>query len=486
MNIVIASPEVVPYAKTGGLGDVVGALPECFSQEGHEVKLFLPRYSSVDRFSDEMERYDWDDTIQINGKMYPVQFVSIKSQQTPLEIIFIENEELFDRPALYTDPATGEDYLDNDVRFIFFNKAVLKIVKELNFQPHIVHVHDWQAGLIPAYLKLSYADDPFFSQTKTVLTIHNLAFQGTFENNRFAKIGLDTELFYPTSPFEFYGKVNFLKAAIYYSDKITTVSETYALEIQTEEFGAGLDGVLRERSDDIHGIVNGVDYSIWNPSRDKKIPFKYIPSNLSGKKMNKIELLNESSLPIREATPLIGIISRLTDQKGFDLIEEVSDEIFDLDIQMVLLGTGDEKYHRLFQSLEKTYPDKCKVFLKFDDALAHRIEAGSDMFLMPSYYEPCGLNQMYSLKYGTVPIVRKVGGLADTVIDHTKDPERGTGFVFENYSGSEMLAAIKRAVDVYSHKRLWTKIMKRSMKVDNSWKHAAENYLTLFNILVRQ
>lgn len=483
MNILIATSEMVPFAKTGGLGDVCGALPEHFAKAGHQVKVFLPKFQSTNKFTGQMTKLDIAHEIAINGKKYELSCYSIKNNKLPLEIIFIANDSLFDRPELYMDTTTSKDYTDNDDRFIFFNQAVLHVAKELSFKPDIAHAHDWQAALIPSFLKLNYADDPFYKDCKSVLTIHNLAFHGMFPNNSFAKLGFSDELFYPTSPFEFYGKVNFLKAAIAHADKITTVSQTYAKEIQTEEFGCGLDGVLRERASDISGILNGVDYTIWSPTRDAEISHTFRVQNLSGKKINKIELLNEAKLPVRDKTPLIGIISRLSDQKGFDLIEEIAEKLFSLDIQLILLGTGDKKYHTLFTELEKKYTDKCKAYLTFDNSLAHKIEAGSDIFLMPSKYEPCGLNQMYSLKYGTIPIVRKVGGLADSVIPYNDTDQTGTGFVFDSYDSSELFESIKEAVDLFGVRRKWTKLMKRAMQADFSWDASASKYLELFETI---
>ncbi len=486
MNILIATSEVVPFAKTGGLGDVCGALPESFAKSGHHVKVFLPKYQSTKPFSNQMKKLDVELDVQINGSSFQLSAYSIKHKKLPLEYIFMSNDKLYDRPELYMDLKTGKDYADNDDRFIFFNQAVLKVTKEIGFKPDIAHVHDWQAALIPAYLKLNYNNDEFFKDSKSVLTIHNLAFHGMFPNNRFGKLGLSKNLFYPVSPFEFYGKVNFLKAAIAYADKITTVSKTYAKEIQTEEFGCGLDGVLRERSEDIIGILNGVDYKIWSTTTDKHINHSYRKQNLSGKKMNKVELLNIAGLPHRNKTPLIGIISRLTDQKGFDLIEKIADKLFKLDIQLVLLGTGEEKYETMFKELEKKYKDKCKAFIKFDNTLAHQIEAASDIFLMPSKYEPCGLNQIYSLRYGTIPIVRKVGGLADTVLPFNDSDGTGTGFVFDSYEANDLYSSVVEAVELYHHKHAWTKLMKNAMSEDFSWKKSAERYIILFENLLTE
>ena len=483
MKIVMVSSEFVPFAKTGGLGDVLGALPKTLAKLGHEVKVFLPLYRSIDFSGYNPVTHDWEEKITIDSKNFNLRYCNIKEAKSSLEYIFLENDSLFDRKALYVDPDTGKDYDDNDDRFIFFNKAVLRFLISHNYAPDIIHVHDWQAALVPVFTKLCFAEHELFRNCKTVLTIHNLAFQGLFDNSSFSKLGLDEKLYYPTSPFEFYGKVNFIKASITYSDAVTTVSQQYAREIQTDEFGCGLNGVLKQHTDKLYGILNGVDYAVWSPSRDKKIPYKYIRANLSGKKMNKVELLNELNLPVREKTPLIGAISRLTDQKGFDLLEVIIDNMMKEDLQFVVLGTGDKKYHSFFKDVESRYPDKCKALLKFDDTLAHKIEAASDMFLMPSYYEPCGLNQMYSLRYGTVPIVRKVGGLADTVINYNDETKEGTGFVFESYTAQNLLTTIQRAVHTFQNRRNWLKIMKQGMKEDFSWKQSALEYVKLYNNL---
>ena len=481
MKVCLVGPEMVPYAKTGGLGDVVGALPAALGRLGHEVSVFVPMYRDVSFGLHRAQALDLTVDVPVGDRTFPATVRVVRQKKHNVMIYFVGNRHFFDRPGFYLDPTTGRDYEDNDERYIFFNRAVLEILKTLRIQPDIIHAHDWQAALVPVYLKTSYASESLFSGTRTVLTIHNLAYQGTFPAERFDHLGLPGDLFAAaTGPFEFYGNVNFLKAGIVFADKVTTVSRQYAEEIQTEEFGAGLDGVLRERTADLVGITNGVDYTVWSPSRDKKIFYNYHPANLSGKRVNKVELLNIAGLPLREKAPLIGIISRLVDQKGFDLIAETADEIFAMDVQMVLLGTGDKKYHTLFEDLQQKYPDKCRAYLTFDDLLAHRIEAAADIFLMPSQFEPCGLNQLYSLKYGTVPIVRRVGGLADSVSDYDPDTKQGTGFVFEEYTAEAMLAAIRRAVAQYARRRAWTSLMKAGMQKDFSWQTTAREYVDLF------
>jgi starch synthase len=481
LKILFASPEVVPFIKTGGLADVAGMLPRVLAEAGHEVKVALPQYSNipVEKLSHLVS--DVSLKIKIKNENQPLTLGRMPGNKANLEYLFIGNDHYFDRRALYVDPDTGLDYSDNAQRFAFFCRGILESLKIMRWSPDIIHANDWQSAMLPTYLSNIYQDDPFFKPARTIFTIHNLAYQGIFPPESFSNLGLDKNLFQPLSPLEFWGKVNFMKAAISYADLINTVSEQYAIEIQSsEEYGCGLEGVLRSRNEDLFGIINGVDYEEWSPAMDKYIPYKYSLSNMSGKKKTKIELINRLKLPQRETVPLIGIISRLADQKGFDLIALIAEDIFKLDIQMVVLGTGDKRYHDLFRKLEVTYPDKLKALLTYDNSMAHWIEAGADMFLMPSRYEPCGLNQLYSLRYGTPPIVRATGGLADTIDDVDEQPGTGTGFVFKKYDPEEMLTAIKRAVAMYSKKRAWRKIMKEGMKKDFSWAASARKYVDLY------
>jgi starch synthase len=485
MKILIVGPEAAPFCRTGGLGDVLSVLPQALQKEGHDVRMVLPGYREVDFASFKQKRLDYNVSLEIDGRRYDGWYDSVHTRRERMPILFVRQNKLFDRDGMYVDPANGLDFDDNLDRYLFFCRASLAYCKAADFKPDVVHIHDWQAALLASILKTELAGDPFWTDTKVVLTIHNLAYQGTFSADQFHKTKLPERLMEATGPFEFYEKMNLLKSAIWFADKITTVSPRYAREIQTtSELGCGLEGVLRERSADLVGILNGVDYKVWSPSRDHKIPFRYHAANLSGKRMNKIELLSEAGLPQRDGTPLIGVVSRLVDQKGFDLIEQASEKLFGMNIQMVLLGTGDAKYHKLFAKLETQYPDKLKCYLGFDDRMAHLSEAASDIFLMPSRFEPCGLNQMYSLKYGTVPIVRSVGGLADSVIDYDPETTDGTGFVFEDYTSDAMMDAIGRAVALFAHKRPWMKLMKNGMSQDFSWKASAELYLELFDSIL--
>jgi starch synthase len=484
MRIAVIASEAAPFARTGGLGDVVGALPAALARLGNDVKVCLPRYGSIDAARFALMPLDWSANIPVADTPRPLSVAAMHDRKSGIEYFFLGNQEFFSRQNLYHDADAGKDYDDNDERFLFFSHAVFETLKRSGFRPDVFHVHDWQAALIAPMLKTLKAGDEHFAGARAVLTIHNLAYQGTFEKDSYDKLGLPADLFRAAGPFEFYEKVNFLKAAICFADKITTVSEQYAREIQSSEYGCGLDGVLQQRAGDLVGILNGVDYSVWSPSRDRKIPFKYRRANLSGKRGNKVELLRQASLPIREKTPLIGVISRLVDQKGFDLVAAVADRLFKENIQMIILGSGAEKYHKFFQNLEEKYPDKCRVYLKFDDNLAHWIEAGADIFLMPSRFEPCGLNQMYSLKYGTVPVVRRVGGLADTVIDYDEDTGAGTGFVFEEYTEDALMEAVERALRLFAQKRQWTKVVKAGMVQDFSWDRSAQKYHRLFEQIV--
>ena len=483
LRVLIVSPEVVPFAKTGGLADVTGALPKVLAQLGHQVKVILPKYKMVDENKFHLSEVKTDfPAISIGGKNHKISLRSDQVDFPPVEYLFMVNDEFYYRDELYRNRATGYDYEDNDERFIFFAKGTLEILKALKWQPDIIHLNDWQSALIPAYLRTRYADDPFFTHTASLFSIHNLAYQGSFPPSTFDRIGVPKELFYPTSPFEFWGNVNFLKVGISYADIINTVSETYAVEIQSgPEFGYGLEGVLRNRNEDLYGIINGIDYDVWSPEKDKLIPHQFSPDDPSGKKKDKELLLETCNLPVsRKDVPVIGVISRLADQKGFDLLSQIADQLLTLDLQMVILGTGDEKYHVLFKEFNEKYPKKISVNLRFDDSLAHLIEAGSDMFLMPSKYEPCGLNQLYSLKYGTVPIVRKTGGLADTIEDYNPVTGQGTGFVFKNYSAQELWETIKRALKTYENKEIWVRLMKNGMSKDFSWEASAQKYVEIY------
>ena len=454
----MASSEVVPFAKTGGLADVAGALPLALEALGVDARVIMPKYGSIKAGGDSA----------IIGKNVKVYFVA--------------NDGYFSRPELYGDKIG--DYADNLERFSFFSKEVFNTLKRENFKPDIIHCNDWQTALVPVYLNTLYKYDPFFSGIKTVFTIHNLAYQGLFAQEEFQKTGLSQSLFNMRC-FEFYGKVNLMKAGIVYADMINTVSPTYAEEIQTKEFGCGLEGVIAERRDRLAGILNGIDYKLWDPATDNRIFKKYSIDNPAGKYVNKEKLQAESGLKVNRNTPLIGTISRLADQKGFDLIADIIDKVLKMDVQFILLGTGDRKYHVLFEKIQNDYGRNAAIYLKFDAILAQKIYAGSDMFLMPSRYEPCGLGQLISFKYGTVPIIRQTGGLKDSVDEFDPSTGEGSGFTFTAYDSGKLLAAIKKAVLVYGNKNAWPALVKKVMGYDYSWKRSARDYMDLYDRAIK-
>lgn len=486
LKVLFVSSEAVPFAKTGGLADVSGALPKALAALGCDVKVILPRYKMAERAGFALEEAPLTRPVEVavGSHHYPATLQRHRFYQN-FEFLFVVNDHFYGRPDLYRDPGTGFDYPDNDERFIFFARGTLEAVKQLGWQPDLIHCNDWQTALTPGYLKTVYRNDPFFAQTRTLLTLHNVAYQGNFPKETFVKLGVDPGLFHPLGPFEFWGKVNFLKAGIVYADLLSTVSERYAVEIQADaEFGYGLEGVLRQRNADLFGILNGVDYQEWNPATDQYIASRYTTKSLSKKKENKKALLKRCGWKATTLKqPLIGAISRLVDQKGFDLVADILEELLAGGARFVLLGTGERRYHELFLRFAQTYPDRMKLFLGFDEPLAHLIEAGSDMFLMPSRYEPCGLNQMYSLKYGTVPIVRETGGLADTVQEFSPGSANGagTGFVFRHYDAGELLDAVRRALKVYEDQTAWKRLMLAGMTKDYSWETSAKKYLNLYD-----
>lgn len=489
IKVLFVASEAVPFAKTGGLADVAGALPKVLFQLGHDVRLIMPKYETI-----KDTKYKIREVIRLRNIKVPlgdqIHAINIKSAFIPdsrVQVYFVEHPSLFSRQGLYVDPETGKDYPDNDARFLLLARTALETAKTLSWQPDIIHCNDWQTAAIPLYLKTLYKEDGFFNGTRTILSIHNVGYQGNFPPSTLKLSGLPDNLFYPMSPVEFFGQFSFLKAGIEFADVITTVSETYAKEIQSSpEYGYGLEGVLHDRHDDLFGILNGIDTEIWNPELDRLIARPYSKKNLDGKLENKKALLDQCGLKFDPKIPIIGNISRLADQKGFDLIAEVLDVIAALPVQMVVLGTGDQKYHDLFTSAAKKYPDKFSVHLMFNNQLAHLIEAGSDCFLMPSRYEPCGLNQMYSFMYGTVPIVRATGGLADTVSDVNRHPNTGTGFVFKDYGSSRMLDAIKRALKYFKDQSAWHKLQIRGMSQDFSWLKSAKRYVEIYQLALKK
>jgi starch synthase len=474
MRITFAASECVPFAKTGGLADVVGALPRALSAMGHEVSIFLPRYRQTKLANP--KTLIRSVTIPYDDK-YRFCSVLDGGSKDGVKFYFIDYPYFFDRDGLYQTPAG--DYSDNAERFSMYCRAVLEASKQLGV-PDVFHCHDWQAALVPVLLRTHYGEDPELSRVPVVFTIHNIGYQGVFASETLPLLTLPWDLF-TMDKMEFFGRVNFLKGALVFSDFVTTVSKKYSEEIQTSEYGFGLEGVLRARAATVTGILNGVDYDDWSPEKDKLIAANYSAANLDGKELCKKDLLEQFGLASADPKlPVIGIVSRFATQKGFDLIAQIADRLVREDAITVALGTGEKDYEDLFRKLAQAFPRKFGVKVGFDNTLAHQIEAGSDMFLMPSRYEPSGLNQMYSLKYGTVPIVRATGGLDDTIEPFDVTTGRGTGFKFWDYNGEAMLATIKAALALFRDQALWQKLMKNGMAKDYSWGVSAKEYVRVY------
>jgi len=484
MNILFVASEVVPFAKTGGLADVASALPKALALLGHDVRIVLPLYQQVTREAFGLKPTEVTCSVAMRRGRHGQRTARMWEATLPQSSVityFVECAELFDRPGLYQQ-ADGKDFPDNLERFSLFSQAALAMLPRINWPPDVVHVHDWQASLASAHLAFgSHAREPFFASTATALTVHNLAYQGLFPRDQWALTHLPGSAF-RVDRLEFYGKINCLKGGLVAADVITTVSPTYAREIQTEEFGCGLDGVLRGRAGDVLGILNGIDPGEWNPQTDPDVPAQFSVEDLSGKSRCKAALQRSQRLP---ETPvlLIGMIQRLAEQKGIDIFMQAVDRLMALPLQLVILGTGDPAYHEQLQRAAQRFPSQLAVNLKFDNALAHQIEAGADAFLMPSRFEPCGLNQLYSMRYGAVPIVRKVGGLADTVDGLTPDAAPSgseTGFVFDEYTSAALVDAVQRAVTAFADHGLWARLMRMGMQQDFSWTRSARDYVNVY------
>jgi starch synthase len=474
-SALIIGSEAVPFVKTGGLADVLGALPSALARLGWDVTLVLPRYRGVSAGS-------LVDSFALSVGGYTRE---TGCYEAPLpggaRAVLVDCPDLYDRDELY-GPRGAVGYPDNALRFAALVRAAFEWTARLGQRPSVVHGHDWQAGLAPVYLRTLYALHPILSGTPSVFTIHNLAYQGLFEPEWLPRVDLGPEEL-AVDRLEFWGRLSFLKGGIRDAAVVTTVSRTYADEIQTPEFGSGFDGILRDRRRDLVGILNGIDTSEWDPRRDRFLPVPYGPDTLDGKIAAKRAVLARYRLPddaAAMARPLIGMISRMVDQKGFDLIEEVADDLSRLDATFVVLGTGDARYQDLWTGLAAKHPQRIAALIGFDEGLAHLIEGGADMFLMPSRFEPCGLNQMYSLRYGTVPVVRRVGGLADTVRDYAPGDPNSTGFMFTDYTGRALLEALGRALALYHDPARWRAIQQAAMREDNSWDHSAREYVTIY------
>ena len=475
MKILLAASEAVPYAKTGGLADVAGALPKALSRLGQDVRVVMPRYNSS-RIVQAGQPAGFDLAVPFDGGERRSAIYVDRSAEVPF--YFIDAPEYFHRGSLYGEHDDGE-------RFAYFSRAIVEFARTIDGPYDIVHLNDWMTGLVPLYLSTTYSGDSALSQVKTLFTIHNMAFHGLFWSGLLDKIGLPSWVYRTENGIEFYGEASSLKAGLVFSTAISTVSPRYALEVQTPEFGERFDGLLRSRSSDLFGILNGVDYDEWNPATDAYIPAHYSTDNLTGKRQCKLDLLNSFGLPALADRPLIGCISRLSDQKGFDILLPIISNVLDRGTTFVLLGSGAEYYERIFQGLKDSRPGQVGVYLGYSNELAHKIEAGADMFLMPSRFEPCGLNQMYSLKYGTVPIVRAAGGLDDTIESFDRTTGRGNGFKFYDYDSGRLLEKIYEALMVYADPHLWRKLIAEGMNADFSWERSARRYIEVYEKLAQ-
>ena len=472
MRILFIASEGLPFSKTGGLADVVEALPKALVASGHEVAVVLPRYRGTQVTA----------TV-VRGLAVPMgtatRLVAIAEGGVlhGVRYFFVDDPEYFDREQLYG--AAGRDYPDNAERFAEFSRACIELAKSV-WVPEVIHCHDWQSALVPVLLRTVHAADSAVRTLPVVFTIHNMGYQGLFPKGVIERIGLPDTLFRPDA-LEFYAQLNYLKGGLIFSDYLTTVSRKYAEEIQTVEYGCGLEGVVQGRAGRLEGILNGVDYSVWSPENDALIAARYSANDLAGKRTCKKDLLAEFHLPEENLNrPLVGIVSRFVDQKGFDLLAEAAGELLEEDLTLVALGTGEAKYEKMFRELAQSFPGKLAVKVGYDDTLAHKIEAGADMFLMPSRYEPCGLNQIYSLRYGTVPVVRATGGLDDTIEAFDPESGRGTGFKFEEYTGAALLGAVRKALAPFGNQLEWRRLQTSGMAKDFSWRASAAEYAQLY------
>jgi starch synthase len=481
LKIMFVSSEVVPYAKSGGLADVAGALPQALMDVGMDVRIVMPLYSTIKKIMLDKNPVIEKMAVPL-GDLHLTANVYVTRSGKRVPTYFIHREDLFSRPGLYGS-STG-DYYDNLERFTFFCHAVLRIARELGFRPDIIHCNDWQTGLVPALIKGPY-NEQFFKGTSTLFTIHNMGYQGVFPGHKISITGLKGIEFYHQEGLEYWGNISLLKSGIVYADAVNTVSPTYAEEIRTREFGLGMEGVLDNKKELLSGILNGVDYEIWSPEKDIHIPKNYSLKNLSGKALCKKELIKEMGLdPSLLEKPILGMVSRLDKQKGLDLLIDIIDKLMALDTGLVMLGSGDPNIETALAEAKKRYPEKIGIGTGFNDPLAHKIIAGSDFFIIPSRYEPCGLTQMYALKYGTVPVVRATGGLNDTVFPYEKG--NGNGFKFTGATPEELLSCIKQAIDLYKNKTEWKRIITNGMKEDFSWKKSGDRYIELYRKLKEQ
>lgn len=481
MKIVFAASEMAPYAKTGGLADVIGSLTEALRQQGLDVYAFIPRYKNIDLKKWNLQLVLEDLNIPVGTDREKVRIYSA-THAGGVTVYFVDHP-YYQREAFYGN-ASG-DFPDNDRRFILFQRAVFETLKALSLKPDVIHCHDWQTGLIPVYLKNVYSSESFFSKTKSVFTIHNLGYQGNFPPDSLPATGLGWEHF-RMERLEFYGKVSFLKGALLDADIVTTVSERYSQEIQSKEFGCGMEGVLAKDRGHLHGIVNGIDTEEWDPEKDKELAAPFSASNLEKKALSKAALQKENNLKLDPRAPLMGVVTRLVDQKGIDILIPALGNLMEQGAQFVLLGTGEEKYHHILRDIAKKYKGRASVHILFDSKMAKYIYAGSDMLLIPSYYEPCGLAQMIALRFGTIPVVRYTGGLADTVTEYDPKTGQGNGFGFKEYTPEALVKATERAFELYKNEKKWQDLMRNAMASDFSWGASAKKYVRLYELLTKK
>ncbi|WP_072897592.1 glycogen synthase GlgA [Clostridium fallax] len=477
MKILLVASEADPFIKSGGLGDVIGSLPKYLKSNDIEASVVIPNYKNIK--SDLKNKFQFIASLNVKVGWRNSYCGVFKYKLNGVNFYFIDNESYFLRDNLY-------GYFDDGERFAYFDRAVLEMIKFIDYKPDIIHCNDWQTGMIPVLLELEYKKDNFYKDIKTIFSIHNLAFQGNYNPNILGELfGYDMEPFNNGS-LNHFGAVSFMKGGINYSNKVSTVSETYSREIQTNQYGETLDGLLRDTSFKLTGIVNGIDYEVYNPKKDSYIEFNYDQDNLENKLRNKLSLQKELGLAQKENVPMISMVSRLTSQKGMDLIVSIADRLLQKDIQLVVLGTGDYGYEEHLKNFQRCYRDKVSANIKFSNELAHKIYAASDIFLMPSLFEPCGLGQLIALRYGTIPLVRETGGLKDTIVPYNEYTEEGNGFSFYNYNSNELLNTIEYALRWYEDKDKWINIVKSAMKSNNSWNKAAKEYKSLYKELLKE
>lgn len=476
MKILFVTSEATPFIKTGGLADVSFALPKALHEKGEDVRIIMPKYEDIssDFTSKTTQLATFGVSVGWRNQYCGLQYLSYEG----IPVYFIDNEYYFKRHGCY-------GYFDDGERFAYFNRAVMESVQYMDdFYPDVIHCNDWQTGMIPLYLSEVYKDRPEFSAAKSVYTIHNLKYQGRFSKSVITDLLGIGEEYFSEDKIKYYDGISFMKAGIVYADKVTTVSKTYAKEIQQAYYGEGLDGLLRQKSDKLTGVINGIDYSHYDPRKDKYIAANYGLTTLKNKELCKEDLQKICGFPVNKDVPVISMITRLVSQKGIDLVSRVIEDILKMNVQLVVLGTGDQDYQDFFEYYASSYPGKIAAFITFDDALASKIYAGSDILLMPSLFEPCGLSQIIAMSYGTLPLVRETGGLSDTVIPFNEFTGEGNGFSFANYNAHDMLNVIEYAVNCYQDKKMWTKLAKNAMRTKFEWKTQADEYLKIYSDLL--